>query len=356
MTNTQSVATIEDDLHAVYKQYGALRYSELSKLAETEGDNLIQGFLPAGQLGILVGEWGLGKSPFATQMAMTLSIGGLRFLDVYETKVEPTKSLYVDFENGAKGTEELGVQIAKFLGSDSPPETALVYSPNYSPKSPSGLEAQRKHVYQLIRKAGIGFVVIDPLRMWAPQAESDNSKAANTIKGLRALASKTGATILLVHHPRKSRLDEIYSLETDPPMWFSQASGASSLIQNVDFRIGLQKDSADHLLLRHYQRLQGWGPLHRLVRVLDDDGEPIGFRLEGEFDQLTPAEKEEFTKLPSQFRTGEARKLLDFTQNPMNKRLNDWASLGLIRKVARGEWEKTDAGLGKGAKQGEQTQ
>jgi hypothetical protein len=65
-----------------------------------------------------------------------------------------------------------------------------------------------------------------------------------------------------------------------------------------------------------------------------------GYRLGRSVEMLGVSERAEFQKLPKAFTTGEARKKLEVSANPLNNRLKHWVRLGLIDKVARGQWAK----------------
>ena len=141
--------------------------------------------------------------------------------------------------------------LSGFLGQKEPPPTWETYSPNYSKVTASDAKYEEDHarIERIIKEGEYAFVIIDPLRMFSPEAEGKNTDAARVIKELRGLARKSGSAIMLVHHPHKPRLEAAeVSLENDPHAWLQRASGAAGLVQNVDFRIGLA-ELPDHTLI-----------------------------------------------------------------------------------------------------------
>jgi hypothetical protein len=249
------------ELAQIYKQFGVYGWHQVNKIAKQHPPYLVQNFIPAKSVGILVGEWGIGKSPLAIQLQMAIAAGSQKFLGKYQTQPNSVRSLYVDLENGPDAISKIASDISKFLKLSEPPEEHWkVFSPNYSLLS--DLADQAKNTEDLVRKiitqCEFQFVVIDPLRVYAPDAEADNTDAVKVIKRLRNLAATVGTTILLVHHPHKPRVDEDYSLDSDPFLWMTKASGAGALVQNVDFRIGVASTSDDGLMLRSFLRNKGW--------------------------------------------------------------------------------------------------
>ena len=327
---------------------GVRNSKQLREIAKNKQPYLVQDYIPPRSVGMLVGEWGIGKSPFAQQLQMTMAIGGgASFLERYKCPDEPCRTLYVDFENGPEVTDDLIRSLSGFLGQKEPPPTWETYSPNYSKVTASDAKYEEDHarIERIIKEGEYAFVIIDPLRMFSPEAEGKNTDAARVIKELRGLARKSGSAIMLVHHPHKPRLEAAeVSLENDPHAWLQRASGAAGLVQNVDFRIGLAELPDHTLISRSFVRGRGWGPAEGLVRVFDDDGDPIGYRIEGGWDKLPEADKQALERLGDEFTTKEAKQGLSLSARPTNDRLLKWVSLGLTQKVKQGLWRKTVEG------------
>jgi hypothetical protein len=319
---------------------GFYSFDQIKKIAEEAQDYIIERMIVPRSVGVLVGEWGIGKSPFALQLAITLAAAIEKFLEQYKTTGRPLKVLYIDMENGASAILDVATKICQFLNLAEVPQTMKVYSPNYSDR-PAKYAAYslRGYILDAVKQSQFDFIIIDPLRAYCPEAESKNEEAIKFITELRGLAKTSGATILKIHHPHKPKEESDYSLETDPHMWLTQACGSAAIIQNVDYRMGFQA-GRHGVIFRSYLRVQGWGPVLHLVREYDEDDEPIGYRLEGGIDKLDSALRARFNNLPKKFTTKEAKAVLKKSANPANETLNQLVSLGPIQKLERGVWEK----------------
>jgi hypothetical protein len=336
--NPSGLAPSQDDLDS---RLGFLTCEEIKKIANEVQDYVIERMILPRSVGVLVGEWGIGKSPFALQLAITLAAAKDMFLEQYRTPGRPQKVLYIDMENGAAAILDVVAKICQFLNLGEIPKTLKVHSPNYCDRPENYKQfTLRGYILDAVKQSHFDFVIVDPLRAYCPEAESSNEDAINLIRQLRGLAKTSGATILMIHHPRKPKDEADYSLESDPHMWLTQACGSAAIIQNVDYRMGVQA-SRNGVIFRSYLRVHGWGPVHHLVREYNDDDEPVGYRLEGGIDKLNKTQRMKFDELPPKFTTKEAKGIFQKSANPANEILNQFASLGLIRKLERGVWEKT---------------
>ena len=326
------------------KNMGVCNWKRVVSIANKRKRYLVGDYIPDRSVGILVGGWGIGKSPFALQLQMALAIGGIKFLGRYECPKEPKRTLYVDLENSPSKIADLTSRFAEFYGCEEPPPTWETYSPNYSKVRPADARVVSEYsfILDIARKGMYDFIIIDPLRMFSPDAEGSNPDGARVIQDFRGLIREAKATILLVHHTHKPKVDgPLVSLDDDPHFWMRQASGAGALVANVDFRIAFEQRKDGDVLTRHYVRGEEWSPTEYLVHVLDQNDCPIAYKLEGGIDRLSEHDKGVFDSLPDQFTTEEIRTALNRGSNPTNKRLKQWVSLGLIEKAERGVWTKT---------------
>ena len=325
--------------------FGILKYRELAEIATGPTPYLLENFIPERSIGVLVGEWGIGKSPFAIQLQMSLA-AGLPFLGRYRPREEPIKTLYVDLENGAQPVFGIASSIAAFLRMPEPPENWYAYSPNYCTK-PKELSHLPEDVYvrELLRREHFDFIIIDPLRMFKPDAESKNSEAAAMIRTLRGLIAEANCSIMFIHHPRKPSGDAEairFKLDDNPTEWMANACGAASLIQNSDFRIGLEQTEDGLIVCRRFLRNRGWYPSEYIDRAFDAEGEdPIGYILETGESTLKPLERQWLRGLSHQFTTGELKEVSGKKHNQtINNLLTRWVSLLVVQKAGRGLWSK----------------
>lgn len=326
------------------QEFKTINFAGLASVAGTQSRWLLEDFIPERSIGVLVGEWGIGKSPFALQLQLSLA-AGLPFLGRYKPGKENISCLYVDLENGAQPVVSILRSLAAHLGLAEPPVRWNVYSPNYVGKG-KGLEhiQEDSYIKALIKANPFDFIIIDPLRMFKPDAESKNSMAAEMIKGIRDLISVAGSTIMFIHHPRKPAADisiQRYKLDSNPTEWMANACGAGALIQNADFRIGLEENEDGYIVCRRFLRNRGWSPAEYIDRTYDDaTEEPIGYTLKLGVERLTALERQWLMDLGKIFTTKELLFVSQKTRRTCNDLLKKWVSLLVIQKVDRGAWAK----------------
>ncbi len=323
---------------------GKLTIQDVGRLASGPVSYLLSDFIPERSIGILVGEWGIGKSPFALQLQLSLA-ANRKFLGTFTPARGNVRCLYVDLENGPQPVFHIITTLMDYIQAPMALDNFQIYSPNYGSKVEDLASWSEDHyIIELLKRDPVDFVIIDPLRMFKPDAEAKNSEAAAMLRGVRALVAQTNTSIMFVHHPRKISGDptvERFHLETHPTEWMSNACGAAALVQNVDFRIGLEEDNERGcIVMRRFIRNRGWFPAEYVGRVFDDDGEPQGFSLEGGVDKLTPQERGWLASLPTDFSTKnftfECRK----HDQVVNRILKKMVSLAVIEKAGRGLWHQ----------------
>ncbi len=326
------------------KKIEVFDHERLKEAASAHVSFLLEDFIPKQSLGILVGEWGIGKSPFAIQLLMSLA-SHQPFLGRYNTAEGLVQTLYIDYENGPSKLNQTVETIASFLGLQEVPASWYVYSPNYTNTRPDSALQTSEEVYVregLLEQGAYDFVVIDPLRMFNADAETKNKEAAGLISRMRKLVKETGKTIMFIHHPRKAPPDQQmqYSLENDPTRWMEQASGAASLVQNMDFRIGLQKTEDDNIICRHFTRGDGWSPVDYIERFLTEDNEPLGYVLAHGETKLEAFERVWLNDLPAHFSTSDFQRICGKGHSQVARFLSRLRGLSVIRREGKGLWMK----------------
>jgi DNA-binding HxlR family transcriptional regulator len=149
---------------------------------------------------------------------------------------------------------------------------------------------------ELIEKTDAEVLIIDPWRLWHG---SDENNAEDVVRGLKALSSlresRSGLTIIIVHHVRKERFESPRKLIADPRLWVESVSGHHALSSHVDACYGLERQRDDDG--------EEWIVFGGIARntdprtvLLDDDEETLRFEVcqsETALDAvLTKAERE----------------------------------------------------------------
>jgi hypothetical protein len=277
---------------------------------------VIDELCPAQSLNILVGNSNIGKSPLVYQAGICVA-SGVPFLG---REVSRGRVLYFDFENGRAQQEQLVRDISEHLELEKPPANFLYWNLN------TASDRWGRKGHQPLDMVGAfrpDLVVLDSLSAYEPKAESRNWNATEMIQELRNASRECGCSVLMTHHlaklPRNGK--EMEGLETcSLGKWFSQARGASALINATDVRLGVEKPSRSFaprnegteevaLVLRGFARITGEIPLMYVARVFQE-GQPVGYRqLTGPGLLLNPQQELVYAKLPKNFRFKDARML-----------------------------------------------
>jgi len=296
---------------------------------------VVEGLLPADELHVVVGDSGLGKTPWAYQLALCVA-EGKPFLGHQVTKCPV---LYYDMENGYEEILDVSRALCGHLGVKHFPKDLIIvpYDDNLSP------------IEKAVEEHKPGLVIIDTLRALRPEAEMDNSSMGILLKELRRIARKYHTAILLLHHLKKPPLSGRKSLAATPALeWLLQASGPRALINQTNTRIGL--DEADNLgqsdvalVMKSFVKIRGESGEVLLKRVFDREGEPIGYDRAAGVELLGNEEQAKaFNNLPGKFEFKEAKRAYGKTDNPTRQWLKKCEAAGLLKRTGRGKYEKLE--------------
>lgn len=275
------------------------------RIAELDsGGFLIDRLIPKRSLSIFVGDSGLGKSPLLYQTAMCVA-HGIPFLGFPTLRA---RVLYLDYENGLQGVDQLTGQLAKHLGIGTiDQDNMLPWNFNDPP-----LDWSSSKLEEMIGDLRPDWVIIDPFGGFDGTIETTTDNAARNFQTFRSIGQRFRLAITGVHHIRKPSDNAQYSgprLEEDVKTWMLQARGARQLINGSDVRLGIDvasrgasADPSGNLVVAGFARLRGnIGPIH-IERVFDDDGEPLGYRMMSGASLLSnPDHEKTFRELPESF-------------------------------------------------------
>lgn len=308
---------------------------------------IIEGLISPGSVALIVGDSGLGKTPWAYELGLSVAAG----VPFVGHQVTQGQVLYVDLENGSSEIAVLCKSLARHLRLDPLPENFDLLTHRDDLKA----------LEQAIKERRPKLVIIDSLRAFRPGAEQKNENAAQLMNDLRQWARAFNVAFVLIHHIKKP--DERFgqdALEDAPNVitWLLKASGARALVNQSDVRIamdstpgmgrmGLPKGAAKNasedigLVVKGFTRLRGeFGPEY-LARERDDDGAPLGYRkLSGLELLFNPEQQSAFQRLPDRFAFKEAKAAYQRTDQPTTDFLQKCIRVGILWKPAKGVYEK----------------
>jgi len=334
---------------AAKPSFRVLSLPEFESQCSTKPESfVVEGLFPESSVNIAAGDSGLGKSPWAYQMALCVA-SGIPFLG-HQVKQGPV--LYVDLENGQSGILGLVRSLLRHLRIAKIPENFY-------------LLLERDEIFrleQIIAAFNPVLVIVDSLRAFRPDAEQKNENAASLMNYLRGLAKANKVTFLIIHHIKKPSDNVIQgALEDTPTMtWLLQACGARALINQTDVRIafdaapGLRvidqgrrdaKNVTDDisLILKGFARLSGeFGPMF-LKREFDEEGvAALGYRPLIGLELLSNPEQEAaFRKLPKEFSFTQARQAYGRRDQATSGWLQKLQRIGVLKHVKGGPYTKT---------------
>lgn len=324
------------ELEATLQRLHVYTPETLNSLCIREGQNpsVIDGLIPAGSIGLVAGDSGLGKSPLFYQLALCVAAGipwlGMRTLQ--------GPVLYLDLENGWWGSQALRDSVLRHLGLPASPPCFLCTQDIRDLKALTA-------VIEAVKPA---LVVIDSLRSYDSSVEENNRQAGEFLQSLRKLCQQYRVSFLLIHHikkqEKKSFLQPSTSLETDPVLqWMALACGARALVNQSDVRIGVDRSSKPNacLIVRGHVRINGEvGPFY-LERAFDDDEQPVGYKRLLGVELLDNRDQQAaFEKLPPTFSFKEAKAVYGRQDQATVDFLVKCQRAGILRKPAKGHYEK----------------
>jgi AAA domain len=296
------------------------------ELAATEC--LIERLLPKQSLSLLIGDSGLGKSPFLYQGGMCVATG-TPFLDC---KTRRGTVLYLDSENGIADVDVIVGQLESYLGVKVP-DNFLIWNLNDVTSVPP--------LAKLIDAVKPNWVIVDPLKSFFPDIERSTEHAQKAFRALRTLMQQHQCAITGVHHVRKPSDNGPLvrpSLEdSNFRDWFLQARGAREIVNGSDVRLGLDLTAAQddsRLVFRGFGRMRGDTGLMRLERVVDQDGEPHGYRRLCGLDLVNnPEHRSAYERFPPKFRFKDARATYGKSAQPTLDCLSACIAAGILHKL-----------------------
>jgi KaiC/GvpD/RAD55 family RecA-like ATPase len=281
---------------------------------------IVEGLIPHRSLSIAVGDSGIGKTALFYQMAVCVAAG----VDYLGRKTRQGRVLYLDGENGMSDVDDMIKRLSRFVGLERSPDDLFLFNLNDCIEK----WGEPEHgMAELVRDFKPSLVVIDPLALLYPNAEEKNAEANKAFRELRQIMSKTGCTMLPVHHIKKPGESAVLLEVVGARTWLLQARGSRALINASDvriaidqpdlvgFEVGAPEVSEERLgqlslVMEGFGRVRGTIPRTYLARVVDEDGVPMGYKVvTGAFLLRDKVQIQKFESLPSSFSFKEAKQI-----------------------------------------------
>jgi AAA domain len=302
--------------------------------------------VPTGKSTLVVGDSGIGKTPFLHQLGLCVA-GGRTFLNM---PVKQGPVLYIDWESSQEHSAGYQRQLSRFLGYQPDQDLPFYVHGAWSPwVNPQQDVLQR--IMALAAAVKPVLVMFDCVRVLWPNAEKDNTSAQEMWKVHRALQETYGAATLAVHHLRKPAVDaktgrEVgVKLQTEPREWLRNAAGTGALLNTCESRIGvaLYKGRLDRnktIVLNGFAKSAGDYDALVAERVPGDDGLPIGYQVNVKLlrEQLPEDFRKLLELLPQDFRNRDAVRLgetIELGETKVNTVLAALKQAQLVEQVGR---------------------
>jgi hypothetical protein len=250
---------------------------------------------------------GRQQVPLLEQLAICVG-AGIPFLGL---QTRPGKVLFCDAESA--GSHFVGYirSLESFLGVETDEDAITYYMANFQQVAEAPVSDFEVRLAEKAALVQPKLIIVDCLRPFWPEAETKSDIAARVIRNLRALATKLGAAIVIVHHRRKeARLQkgvEAPNLEANHREWLNEAAGTRTLINQTDCRLGIdiaRGAGADYpeetYCIAGFSKHEGDILPFYFARQYDDNGRPRGYAPASP--GLTQDQARIFNALPSPYR------------------------------------------------------
>ena len=315
-------------------------------------EEIMEGLFREGQLIVVAGRFGVGKSPLVSDLIMH-TLSGREWCG---RAVGQRPVISFDFENSGPVYRQNILNICGRLNTPSPkvPDQLEVYLEQDSPEEPSTkkllnvLKESSKKRLAFIRDAlerkPSALVIIDPLEMFF---RIDTLKKANVLELytlMRFLLSGfPQAAILMTFNLRKrDRRAFAPDLMSNPRDWLEEVCGSLDILNRSDVRLGMDFHNDDIRVINGIRRGEEMEPI--LVKPVGDSPDNLaGFELSpaNEVDlksAFTSKQQEYWKKLPDKFRFEEVADTV-VPRASLYRLINRAKSLGILQEQD-GAWVK----------------
>lgn len=207
------------------------------------------GVLPAGKVGMLIGEGGVSKTMSFVSLAIAVATG-TPWLGAYDVELAGRVLLALG-EEDAEEVQRRCYNAARAARVNAPPQGSIVALPLAgvpcsmveADERGNAIDAPfltwlRSYVAAAVAAAApFSLILVDPLSRFAgADAEIDNAAATRFVQALEAIAATSGATVLVAHHTNKT------SRGNGASVTGASARGSSAIYDGVRWAVSLSAE------------------------------------------------------------------------------------------------------------------
>ena len=315
-------------------------------------EEIMEGLFREGQLIVVAGRFGVGKSPLVSDLIMH-TLSGREWCG---RAVRQRPVISFDFENSGPVYRQNILNICGRLNTPSPkvPDQLEVYLEQDSPEElgtkdlldvlKESSEKRLAFIRDALERKPNALVIIDPLEMLFRIDTLKKSEVLGLYTQMRFLLSDfPQAAILMTFNLRKrDRRAAPPDLMSNPRDWLEEVCGSLDILNRSDVRLGMDFYNDDIRVINGIRRGEEMEPI--LVKPVGDSPDKLaGFELSlaNEVDlksALTATQQSHWEKLPDKFSFEEiADKSVPRTS--LHRLINRTQSLGALKQEG-GHWVK----------------
>ena len=282
-----------------------------------ERPEIVEGLIREGDIAVLAGNYGKGKSPMIADLTVHL----VRGLEWCGRKLVKRPVVAFDFESAESDYKTTIKRIAGRLGVPAPqvPQELKVFLQSARNEAETDClwiamsesdESKLGLIESALKDRPNAVVFIDPIAMYFPINWSSANEVVHTYRQLRSILHKYPRAVFVVtcNLRKRDRRGGRADLLTDARGWLEEVSGSLDILNRSDVRLGIETYAHDEdvRVVNGIVRGREMNPL--LIRpVCNRDDHLAGFEQVtsdnlGLLTALTPRQKEHWDKLPAHFR------------------------------------------------------
>lgn len=168
---------------------------------------LIDGLLNERESLLVCGPSGLGKSVLTLNMALACGLGGDAGLWGKFPLVRPLRTLFIQSENSAAGTQARLRKIIQAMPEMAPALDNIVMPRDIRMTGELTDDDFQRRIVDACRRFCVDLLVLDPLISFHGQDENDNAAMRRSLDCLTAICDQANVGTIVVHHVGKNTLE-----------------------------------------------------------------------------------------------------------------------------------------------------